>query len=432
MRIIRLVMIAAALVAGFGCSNLDLRSETSPTQTIPIERQILVMLKESPVRHYRPGTNPLHAYGSGSAPASILKTAQDLAREYDFKLASDWPMPALGVRCFLAEVATEHLSRDIVARLAADPRVESVQPVQIFRGMGRGHPDYKLQTSAKVLRLDELHRIATGMNIKVAQIDTGVELHHPSLEGRLSDAKNFVDGSDYLAELHGTAVAGIIAAKADSGIGIVGVAPDATLLPLRACWQRTEEAQDAICTSFTLAKAIQYAMSRQARVINLSLAGPRDPLLERLIDKAFAQGITVIGAMDPVAPDDSFPAIHPNVIAVASIGSPTLHHRAILAPGDDVLTTMPNASWGFVSGSSFATAQVTGIVALLLQKSPRLKPGEISALLRENGRQTSDPGGATELDACAALASLSVSQDGPCGGAIAKRRARQQGGHPPS
>ena len=431
MKVAYFLILAAAFVSGAGCSTVDSRRQDSSAGPTSADRQILLMLKASALRHYRPGSIVLPAYGSGSAPTGQLKTARDLAREYDFRLLSDWPMPAIGVRCFLAEVGPGQAALEVATRLAADPRVESAQPVQEFHALERHDPYYVLQTNAKLLQLDQLHRMATGRNVRVAQIDTGVELNHPDLEGQLSEAKNFVDDTEYRAEVHGTAVAGIIAAK-DNGIGIVGVAPAATLMPLRACWQRSEEVGDALCTSFTLAKAIQYALIHKANVLNLSLAGPRDRLLERLIDKAIEQGVTVIAAIDPVAPDDSFPATHPNVIAVASAGTPDPPGRAILAPGDQVLTTMPNASWGFVSGSSFATAQVTGIAALLLERSPGLKPGNLSALLHEHTRKTGPAGDAPALDACAALASVSANRDCHCCAAIANRRARQQAGTPPS
>lgn len=431
MKVTCLLILAAAFVSGAGCSTVDSRRQDSSAGPTSADRQILLMLKASAVRHYRPGSIVLPAYGSGSAPAGQLNTARDLAREYDFRLLSDWPMPAIGVRCFLAEVGPGHAAGEVATRLSADPRVESAQPVQVFHALERNDPYYALQTNAKLLQLDQLHRMATGRSVKVAQIDTGVELNHPDLEGQLSGAKNFVDDTEYLAGVHGTAVAGIIAAK-DNGIGIVGVAPAATLMPLRACWQRSAEVGDALCTSFTLAKAIQYALIHKAHVLNLSLAGPRDRLLERLIDKAIEQGVTVIAAIDPVAPDDSFPATHPNVIAVASVGTPDPPGRAILAPGDQVLTTMPNASWGFVSGSSFATAQVTGIAALLLERSPGLKPADLSALLHRHRRQTGPAGDAPALDACAALASVSANRDCHCCAAIANRRARQQAGTPPS
>src|SRR5207342_1389762 len=126
-------------------------------------------------------------------------------------------------------------------------------------------------------------------------------------DGQLSEAKNFVDGSRYGAESHGTGVAGIIAAKADNGIGIVGIAPGATLTPLRACWEAEGQSGTALCSSFTLAKALQYALSGPTRVLNLSLGGPQDRLLERLLDKAIDQGIVVVGAVDPAHPEGSFP-----------------------------------------------------------------------------------------------------------------------------
>jgi subtilisin family serine protease len=289
-----------------------------------------------------------------------------------------------------------------------------------------------LQASAKALRLDQLHQMATGRNVRVAEIDTGVDVKHPDLDGQLARARNFVDGTDYVAELHGTAVAGIIVAKADNGIGIVGIAPAATLMPLRACWQSADDLGGALCSSFTLAKAIQYALTQRAHVLNLSLAGPRDRLLERLIDKAIDQGVTVIGAMDPAAPAESFPATHPQVIAVASASTGGTLGGVILAPGDDVLTTTPNASWGFVSGTSFATAHVTGITALLLELSPNLKPREISAVLHENAHNPAADGGAPVLNACAMLAHLSKTRDCHCCEALANPRAPRPVGSPAS
>ena len=95
----------------------------------------------------------------------------------------------------------------------------------------------RLQPTAGLWHLDELHRVATGKNVRVAAIDSGVELDHPDLNGRVALARNFVDARDWVAERHGTAIAGIIGARADNGVGIVGVAPGAQLLALRACWQ---------------------------------------------------------------------------------------------------------------------------------------------------------------------------------------------------
>ena len=128
------LLIVATFAAGAACSSLDPPKVGNPAPDITTERQILVMLKESPVRHYRPGSLPQPSYGSGPAPMSQLRIAQQLAREYGFQLVSDWAMPSLGVRCFLGEVpAGTSPERDVASRLAADSRVESAQPVQVFR-----------------------------------------------------------------------------------------------------------------------------------------------------------------------------------------------------------------------------------------------------------------------------------------------------------
>ena len=191
-------------------------------------------------------------------------------------------MLALSVRCFVAQVAPGQDPAKVTERLEADKRVESAQVMQLFHGIGHNDPFYPLQSAARLLRLDELHRVATGKHVSVALIDTGIDLLHPDLKGQVSKAENFVDGTTYVAELHGTAVAGVIVAKADNGIGIVGIAPSASIMSLRACWQNTQDSLGALCDSFTIGKAIQFALAHQANIIHFSLAGPHDRLLERL------------------------------------------------------------------------------------------------------------------------------------------------------
>jgi subtilisin family serine protease len=419
----RLITVAALCAACIGCTTLDTRDRNRALQASDPQRQILVMLREWPARHYQPGTSQMPQYRSGTAHARELQTVQDLARQYDFRVLSDWPMPSLGVRCFLGEVGSGAVPREVASRMAADPRVESAQAVQVFQLMGHNDPYYELQSSAKLLKLDALHRISTGRHVRVAQIDTGVDIRHPDLQGQLAEIKNFVDASEYTAELHGTAVAGIIAAKADNGIGIVGVAPGATLLPLRACWQARSDA-GAVCTSFTLAKALEFVLTQRVRVLNLSVAGPRDLLLARLIDKAVANGITVVGALDPAAPEAGFPANHANVIAVATSTSASTPSPAVIAPGDHVLTTTPNGSFGFVSGSSFAAAHVAGIAALLMELSPRLQPADIAALFQQEQHDGAVQDGAHIVNACAMLARISRLADCTCCDETAARRTR--------
>ncbi len=427
----KLFLLAASvwILACTACSSLpEPILEKSPGATVANGKQILVMLKESPVRHYRPGPGLFRPYASAPASTREMQIARELALMYGFVVISDWPMPSIGVRCFLGEIKADKSPEDVAAQVASDARVESAQPVRLFHTLGHNDPLYGLQSSARLLRLDDLHRMATGKRVRIAEVDTGVDIGHPDLKGQILDAKNFVDGSDYVTESHGTAVAGIIVAKADNRIGIVGVAPDATLLALRACWQNPADAGGAVCSSFTLAKAIQYAILRHANVLNLSLAGPPDRILERLIDQAIENGMSVVGAIDPAFPSNSFPASHVGVLAVAAAGTQGSLSLAINAPGDHVLTTTPDAGWEFVSGSSFAAAHVTGIAALLLEISPALKPADIHAMLHEHMAGETLAAEGSVLNACSLLASVWRKPDCPCCGVVTNRRMRDEVG----
>ncbi len=392
----------AAAIALAGCAALE-RIAAPPTDAGDPELQLLVMI-EAATPHYQPGVAGASGYAVHGARVRAESIAAAIARDHGVKLVRGWPMPALALHCFVMEVAPGASTASVAERIAADLRVESAQPVQLFRTLSRTAVDAGHRSSERRLELAQLHRTATGRDVRIAQADTGADLGHPGLAGRLATARNFVDGSAYAAEVHGTAVAGIIVARPINGVGTAGVAPDATLLPLRACWEDPANADAALCTSFTLAKAIQFALERQVRVLNLSLSGPRDRLLERLIDRAAERGVAVIGAVDSAAPDRGFPASHPRVIAVALGDDPRLPEHAILAPGREILTTVPAGGWGWFSGASFAAAHVAGIAALMIETRPSLSGEEIRAVLQSHGQRPSPAGGAPRLDACAALA----------------------------
>jgi subtilisin family serine protease len=132
----------------------------------------------------------------------------------------------------------------------------------------------------------------------------------------------------------------------------------------------------------------------------LEPGGPENRLLDRLIDKAIDQHIVVVGAVDPTRLEGSFPASHPGVIAIGSADTATTVKGQVLAPGEHVPTTTPDGSWGFLSGSSFATAHVIGIAALLLER----KPGRVSLIFRQHVYGAADQG--SLVGACAALASV--------------------------
>jgi len=363
------------------------------------ERRILVMLALAAP----------HSDSGAAADAKALRAgrravASRLASEHGLVVESDWVMASLGVDCFLMTVAGGYAPADVLRDLALDARVVWAQPLHAFRTVGHNDPLFGMQPAAGQWHLEEVHALTTGRNVSIAQLDSGVESTHPDLAGQVSIAENFVDGSAYVAEAHGTAVAGIIAARADNGVGIAGVAPEARLMALRACWQVDSGA--ASCNTFTLAKAFQFALGRRADVINLSLTGPDDELLRRLLDAALGQGVIVVAAADPHADGGGFPASHPGVIAVVQDGA-NVRFPALAAPGEDVPTTLPGNRWGFVSGTSFAAAHISGMAALLRELAPTLGPQQARTLLRSTAeREPASAGAAHRIDACAVITGL--------------------------
>jgi subtilisin family serine protease len=174
-------------------------------------------------------------------------------------------------------------------------------------------------------------------------------------------------------------------AHANNGTGIVGIAPDSKVLALKSCWPLTKGSIDAVCNSFTLALAINKAIALNVDILNLSLSGQQDPLLDQLIRKAIDKGIIVVAASEFSEQADNFPASMTNVIGVQTnevSDSMAGIKQRISAPGTEILTTFPKSSYDFISGSSFSAAHISGMVALLLENNAELKTNEISKILK--------------------------------------------------
>ena len=364
------------------------------------ERQILVMLRAVPP-HFRPDAAYAPAYSSEVRKLGQRRIAESLARRYDLVVVDSWPMPALGLDCFVMEAESPAVVVRALEQLGRETRVESVQGMNVFLVLGHDDPLYPLQRRALGWDLADVHRFATGKNVRVAEIDSGVEVDHPDLRGRVAITRNFAK-SPAASEAHGTAVAGIIAARADDGIGIVGIAPEAELHALRAC-EEAPNHEEARCTTFALAKALQFALEHDVQVINLSLGGPHDRLLERLLDVVVSRGIIVVSAIDARAVDGGFPAGHAGVLPVASADTLSALDTALRAPGRDVPTTTVGRSWGFVSGASYAAASVSGVVALLLERNPGMRVAQIRRALVGVEAGSGEPGLSVTVDACAAV-----------------------------
>jgi subtilisin family serine protease len=396
---IRLLPLAWLALLGLGCGSLSLpprAGEDSPALPRQLQaRQVIVTLE--------PAT-----------PQIWAALAQDLSHEYGLNQVGAFPLISLGVQCLVFQITEDRPLDEVLAQLRADARVESVQLNQVFQGLqtGAGDPYAPFQYGPRIVRADRAHAWVTGRGVRVAVVDTGVDTDHPDLKGRITQTANFVEGGEktFTSDRHGTAVAGVIGASADNEIGIFGIAPHADLLAVKACWHRQPSSPEALCSSWTLAKAIDFAIVERVRVLNLSLAGPSDPLLTRMIVKAAdEQGITVVAAvMDKGDQGLSFPASLSTVIAVVA-SDPQGSVRAVV--GKRLLTTVPQRAYDFLSGSSFAAAHVSGIVALLLEGNPQLLPRDLKELLLATATpslksQTGNEVPLGNVDACAALQRL--------------------------
>jgi subtilisin family serine protease len=340
-------------------------------------------------------------FGSHDARA----TAAAIAGEQGMTEVAAWTIEPLALRCMLYRLRAGTDRQAALAALRRDPRVRLAQPSNRFETYTEpppyNDPYVGLQHSLSGMGAFAAQQWGQGQNITVAVIDSAVDATHPELAERVHQQRDFVRGGAATAsDGHGTAVAGVIAATANNHQGIVGVAPRASLLALRACWPA---AAGARCNTFTLAQALAAAIAAGADVINLSLGGPRDALLEQLVAYAVSRGAVVVGALPPSGRVEGFPAAATGVL-VAAVTAPrsATAPGTLAAPGHQVLTLTPGGGYGYSSGSSIAAAHVSGAIALLKSIRPQLGAAEATKLLGA---------GATELNLCTAARALAAGSD---------------------
>ena len=349
------------------------------------------------------GYDALSLYDAGSQARAIRAR---IAARHRLTDVAQWPIAALKVDCIVFEGPADRPRAQLLADLRLDRDVVLAEPLQAFetRAAAYNDPYYGLQRGFADIAAGPAQEWSSGEGIRIAVIDTGIDAEHPDLAGRIETTRNFVDEDKrrFAADRHGTEVAGVIGADANNREGIVGVAPGVRILALKACWQTATTEDEARCNSFTLAKALAIAIDSGARIINLSLGGPADPLLAQLLGYAIGRGIAVVGAMPPDGRRDGFPVGVPGVMAVETPDVPAHDPRVLRAPGNEILTLTPGGHYDFVSGSSLAAAHVSGAVALLMAANRKLDAGAIYALLRRTSIDAA--GAAGTINVCAAVA----------------------------
>jgi len=413
----RLLCIVGCLWLLAGCATSRSLPAESLNESDPT-RYVVVTLRNdtvpsipragSTVRGYEP--QPSYAL----APATRA-SAKAVAAAHGLREVAAWPIGLLGIHCVVYELPPGADRSAALERLRRDNRVETAQPYQSFAtlttdssAISASDPYRPLQRNLDMMDVAGAHHWSRGEGVRVAIIDTGIDASHPDLAGRVVKQENFVDGGKINArERHGTAVAGVIAAVENNSQGIVGVAPAARLYAMRACWPAPGDDSRAVCSTLTLAKALAAAIEARIEIVNLSLTGPSDPLLSRLIEVGLRRGVVFVGATPPNSDGNVFPTGMPGVISVDSAGAKASADSVLFAPASEVLTLVPDGRYDFLSGSSLAAASVSGGIALLLARDRNLRADNARDLLARSSRKVSTAQGeSASINLCAAMAAL--------------------------
>jgi subtilisin family serine protease len=349
--------------------------------------------------------------------------ADELARRHGLTRIGSQNFPLIGATIGLFRITDRRSVETVSREFAAEAGVRSVQPN--FRYLlqeaktvpGEGDP---AQYALPKLRLPEAHVLSRGAQVRIAVIDSGIDVRHPELAGSIAETFDALASREG-AHVHGTGIAGAIVAHAQ----LMGAAPAAQLLAIRAFGQSPKGAES---NSFVILKALDYAAMHGAQIVNMSFAGPKDALIERGIAATATRGIAMIAAAGNAGAKSPplYPAANPNVIAVSATdaedrlfaASNRGSYIALAAPGVDIFLPAPDDKYQMTSGTSFSAAFVSGVAALVLARNPALRSEELRAILMKTAHDLGSPGrddlfGAGEADAYAAVQAVTAQPSTP-------------------
>jgi len=320
------------------------------------------------------------------------------AREFGLEVISSHTIALLGRTVYRFRITGGLSVREAIAGLQSKGATISAQPSYSYElSQPTNRPATQGDSAQYIvpkLSLVEAHGIATGRNVKIAVIDSEIDGDHPDLAGVVTGTFDALPSSDQRPHPHGTGMAGAIG----SHQRLLGVAPGAHILGIRAFGVSDNGAQG---TSMNIVKGLEWAVSQGAQIINMSFAGPKDPILEQAIKSLRDKGIILIAAAGNAGPKSPplFPAADANVIAVSATdsddktytGAVRGRHVAIAAPGVDILVPAPEGGYQLTTGTSVAAAHISGVVALMLERNPRLTAAEVRNILSATAKKLPQP-----------------------------------------
>jgi subtilisin family serine protease len=360
-------------------------------------------------------TNEIVAEIDGALSAS---QADALARRHGLRRIDSRNFELLGTTIGLFRIEGRKTVEAASREFSQDGSVRSVQPNFRYAlqdqktSAGEGE---QAQYPQLKLHLPQAHALADGANVTVAVIDSGVDLKHPEFAGVAIASFDALESKDG-PHVHGTGVAGAIVAH----VHLMGSAPAARILAIRAFGSSGKGAES---TSYVLLKGLDLAAGHGAQIVNMSFAGPKDALVGRGLAALAARNVVLVAAAGNAGPKSPplYPAADASVIAVGATdaqdrlfaASNRGNHIAVSAPGVDIFLPAPDEKYQMTSGTSFASAFVSGLAALVLQRNPGLRSDDVRAILTKTARDLGPPGpddqfGAGEADAFAAVSAVPV------------------------
>lgn len=318
---------------------------------------------------------------------------QEILKKYDLEIQSEMN----STQSVLVSTPRGKSIQDIANDLVQYKEVAYVQPnTKVTKSFVSQEPYYKKQWHLPKIDAPKAWDVTKGSsNVIVAVIDGGAQKDHPDLKHSIVSPMDIVTGSsDYIADDHGTHVAGIIAA-AFNKYGTAGIAPNTKIMPVNVF--EGEEAD-----IFNIAKAIDYAVKNGANIINMSLGEYGYVYIEdAAIQSAVKKGVVVVAAAGNEDTNQNFyPAAYANVIAVSATDSDDYvsdfsnfgKYIDVAAPGVGILSTISGGRYAAYDGTSLAAPIVSGIAALVLAKNPFLTVGEVYNILKNSAIDYGEPG----------------------------------------
>lgn len=322
-------------------------------------------------------------FGPDVTPAQVAAAAQ----RFNLTVVSQQNIAALHRTLYTFRINNGQSVPDVIREVQGAGLKAAAQPDYTYSlmqnpdGADLGDP---AQYIVQKFDLAAVHRISQGNNVVIALIDSRVDLKQPDFAGRIVDSYDAGCGPNAPPDAHGTGMAGAIA----SHVGLLGVAPNAKILAICAFGGAgaTPEA-----TSANIIRGLDYAIEHNAKIVNMSFAGPQDPALAQELQVAREKGILIVAAAGNAGPKSPplYPGADPNVLAVTATdmhdrlfsGANQGDYIAVAAPGVNVLVPAPNANVQYTTGTSVASANVSGVAALLLAEQPTRSPEDIRDIL---------------------------------------------------